>query len=147
MRDRIVARVHHRKTTDSSVVPTPAEPVTDAAPPVARVGGHDFSAISIAQLWSELPISEPGDPLEQEADRIADEVLGMSESATHMRSRREPQPLQALRVKAGGGDGNALDASTLALMTPRFGFDFSSVRIHADEQAAHAARSVNAKAY
>lgn len=43
--------------------------------------------------------------------------------------------------------GKPLDAATRAMMEPRFGHDFSQVRVHTDEQAAQAAQSVNAVAY
>jgi len=43
--------------------------------------------------------------------------------------------------------GKSLDAETRSLMEPRFGFDFSSVRVHNDEAAAKAARAVSANAY
>ncbi len=43
--------------------------------------------------------------------------------------------------------GKPLDAETRSLMEPRFGFDFSSVRVHNDETAAKAARAVSANAY
>jgi hypothetical protein len=43
--------------------------------------------------------------------------------------------------------GQPLDASTRAFMEPRFGHDFSDVRIHTDKKAADSARSVNARAY
>jgi len=43
--------------------------------------------------------------------------------------------------------GQPLDAATRASMEPRFGHDFSKVRIHADARANESARSVNALAY
>jgi len=43
--------------------------------------------------------------------------------------------------------GQPLDASTRAFMEPRFGHDFSRVRVHANTQAAKSARAVNALAY
>jgi hypothetical protein len=43
--------------------------------------------------------------------------------------------------------GQPLDAGTRAFMEPRFGHDFSQVRIHADTKAAESAREVNALAY
>jgi hypothetical protein len=43
--------------------------------------------------------------------------------------------------------GRPLDASTRAAMEPRFGHDFSNVRVHADDRAAESARAVNANAY
>ncbi len=43
--------------------------------------------------------------------------------------------------------GQPLDAATRAFMEPRFGHDFSRVRVHTDAKAAEAARAVNALAY
>jgi hypothetical protein len=43
--------------------------------------------------------------------------------------------------------GKPLDARTRAFMEPRFGHDFSNVRVHDDAQAAASARAVNAHAY
>lgn len=43
--------------------------------------------------------------------------------------------------------GRALDFATRAIMEPRFGHDFSLVRVHTDERAAESARGVNAFAY
>jgi len=43
--------------------------------------------------------------------------------------------------------GQPLDAATRAFMEPRFGHDFSQVRIHTDAKAAESARAVNALAY
>jgi hypothetical protein len=43
--------------------------------------------------------------------------------------------------------GQPLDASTRKLMEPRFGHDFSRVRVHTDSRAAGSAKAVNALAY
>jgi hypothetical protein len=43
--------------------------------------------------------------------------------------------------------GQPLDAGTRAFMEPRFGHNFSGVRVHTDARAAESARSVNALAY
>jgi hypothetical protein len=43
--------------------------------------------------------------------------------------------------------GQPLNASTRAFMEPRFGHDFSGVRVHTDTKAAESARAVNALAY
>jgi len=43
--------------------------------------------------------------------------------------------------------GQPLEASTRAFMEPRFGHDFSQVRMHTDAKAAESARAVNALAY
>src|SRR5215217_1559189 len=43
--------------------------------------------------------------------------------------------------------GQRLDPNTRAFMEPRFGHDFSQVRVHTDERAAASARAVDALAY
>lgn len=43
--------------------------------------------------------------------------------------------------------GERLDPATRAFMEPRFGHDFSEVRVHTDSRAAESARAVNALAY
>ena len=45
------------------------------------------------------------------------------------------------------GSGQPLDGATRAFMEPRFGHDFSAVRVHTDAQAAQSAAAVNALAY
>ena len=46
-----------------------------------------------------------------------------------------------------GNGGQPLDAATRAFMEPRFGFDFSRVRIHTDAHAAQSANAIQALAY
>lgn len=43
--------------------------------------------------------------------------------------------------------GQPLDANTRAFFEPRFGHDFSSVRVHTNQQASESAKSINADAY
>jgi hypothetical protein len=43
--------------------------------------------------------------------------------------------------------GRPLDPATRAFMEPRFGHDFSQVRVHTDEQAARAAAAIDASAF
>src|SRR5215212_3833407 len=46
-----------------------------------------------------------------------------------------------------GSQGRPLDSATRSFMEPRFGHDFSQVRLHADPNAAESAASVGAMAY
>jgi hypothetical protein len=43
--------------------------------------------------------------------------------------------------------GQPLDPATRAFMEPRFGHDFSKVRVHTDARAAESAKAVQARAY
>src|SRR5262249_11926631 len=44
--------------------------------------GHRFSTLAIQFPQTKLTVSQPGDPLEQEADRVANQVVG-GESLEH----------------------------------------------------------------
>src|SRR6185436_9144991 len=46
-----------------------------------------------------------------------------------------------------GSPGQPLDSATRAFMEPRFGYDFSRVRVHTDTRSEQSARDVNALAY
>jgi hypothetical protein len=109
---------------------------------------------------AKLEISEPGDSFELEADRVADRVMRMEDPDGVPAPSIGTQRALAQRKEAGAGvavpaqavataraSGQPLDAATRAFMEPRFGFDFSRVRIHADGDAARAARSLDARAY
>ena len=51
------------------------------------------------------------------------------------------------QINAIKGGGQPLAESERDYFEPRFGYDFGQVRVHADKQAAEAARAVDAKAY
>ncbi|MGH9562931.1 MAG: eCIS core domain-containing protein, partial [Terracidiphilus sp.] len=48
---------------------------------------------------------------------------------------------------ASRSSGQPLDAATRTFMEPRFGYDFSGVRVHTNARAVESARAVNAHAY
>ena len=121
---------------------------------------HDFASVRVhtdeavaAQAWdSRLPlhspvagavqakrvINEPGDTYEQEADRAAERVLNTARP-----------PGQRLERLPGGSQigGNPLSNDVLSFMEPRFGFDFSQVRVHTDLDAVRMSRNLNAQAF
>jgi hypothetical protein len=124
------------------------------------------------RLQAKLTINTPGDVHEQEADRVAGEVLRMPEPALQ-RAGGEESPkssgkesedgkLQASpgEAPATAGDpapeivhqvlrssGQPLDSSARGFMEPRFGQDFGGVRVHTDSHAAESAAAVGARAY
>lgn len=56
-------------------------------------------------------------------------------------------PLLANHINSLEGGGQPLPKSVRDFFEPRFGIDFSSVHVHADERAAESARAVSAQAY
>src|SRR5580700_3668275 len=110
--------------------------------------GTDFSRIPVhprglGALQAKLAINTPGDEYEQEADRISGQVMRMPEPRLP-RSHQEQDRLQTRSVQAGGAretlappivhdvlssPGRPLDATARAFFEPRFGYDFSQVRV------------------
>jgi hypothetical protein len=56
-------------------------------------------------------------------------------------------PYLESRINSVKGGGQALDPATRNFFEPRFGCDFSSVRVHTDGNALELARSINARAF
>jgi hypothetical protein len=121
--------------------------------------------VAVAAL-SRLPIARKAvrgsasDPLEHEADDVADRVMRSAPAGATVAAGDHP-PIQMKRAAgraADGGDraialqalgqrGMALPAEARSFFEPRFGHDFSRVRVHAGDQAAHAAHAVGARAF
>jgi hypothetical protein len=139
-------------------------------------------------IQRKLAIGSASDPLEAEADSVAEQVMRVprSKPASHTNTSA---PLSLQRKCACGGScskckgehsdedhgivqrksagsasvaetsappivhqvlrspGHALDNATRAFMEPRFGRDFSNVRIHTDSAASRSARDIQAHAY
>jgi len=93
-----------------------------------------------------LKISNPGDEHELAAGRIADHVMRSPEPAAH-HSTPSVRDDHSIISKALHSSGRPLDGETRAYMEPRFGRDFSNVRVHTDSTAAESAQAVGANAY
>ena len=184
---------------------------------------HDFSKIPVRlnssfPIQAKLKIGQPNDKYEQEADRVAEQVMRMPDprltssvgdlalanstnpssgsiqracascSAEYKTAEDESRPIEPanlcskcrtqeqeliqtkqinplIQTKTTGavtpdvtpsissgiqslqGRGQPLSRSERSFFEPRFGADFSGVRVHSDTRAANAARSVNARAF
>jgi hypothetical protein len=109
-------------------------------------------------LQTKLKVNEPGDSYEQEADRIADQVMGMPRqggvSGAPLRIQRlavrSPGRMEAAPAsveQALADTGRPLELTLKQDMEQRFGHDFSRVRVHSGAAAEQSARDVNAQAY
>jgi hypothetical protein len=131
----------------------------------------------IPAIQKKLTIGSADDPLEHEADRVADQVMQMAgpqlqrsrasggtpDSTGEFSVRRKNQFIVQRKCPQSSAEtpaivpssvhqvlslpGLPLDAATRAFLEPRFGHDFSRVRVHSDVGAAQSARALNAKAY
>lgn len=74
--------------------------------------------------------------------------LALHRSSDHSTTRdRDPESTSQIVGDVLRSPGEPLDSRTRAFFEPRFGHDFSRVRVHADRQAAESAAAVAAKAY
>lgn len=124
---------------------------------------YDFSRMSIrprprAEIQAKLIVNAPGDIYEQEADRIANQVIaapaniGLSCRPPHIQ-RFSGQPTERAAIAPASVDsvlaspGRPLEPTFRQEMEGRFGHDFSRVRVHSDAAAVQSAREANAYAY
>ena len=91
---------------------------------------------------AKLPVSHPGDPLEREADHVADLVMGAPERDPDAppTSSRPPGP------SPSAGGGRPLPDDVRSSFGSRFGHDFSRVRVHTDAHAPQVAALHQARA-
>jgi len=123
---------------------------------------EECSRSRLSGLQTKLAVSQPGDPHEQEADRIAGEVMRMSDPRSSIPHSDYPEAPSISRKPTGqsagwageslvnsviSSPGQPLDSKTRAFFEPRFGHHFGEVRVHADQAAAESAASVGARAY
>ena len=140
---------------------------------------HGFSQIPLhakarTMIQPKLTIDTAGDIFEQEADRVADQVIHLpepkpqcaavcsGECPDHQTMQVDPaeDSLWRRSNQASGlanispvvrgvirSTGQVLDPQDRAFFEPRFGYDFSGVQVHSDEKASESARVLNARAY
>jgi|GEM_PF-5261615 hypothetical protein len=109
-------------------------------------------------LQRKLTIGSSTDPLELEADRVANQVMA---APTHRVINSTAPRIQCSSGEQGGhvdaapasvdqalaNSGQPLEPALRQDMEQRFGQDFSRVRVHFDKAAQRSARDVNAHAY
>ncbi|MDM0033711.1 DUF4157 domain-containing protein [Variovorax sp. J22P271] len=130
---------------------------TFAAKPKAHPDLSPAASMRLGRLPPKSAIDPPGSAFEREADRVSERVTRMADAELPAAA-----PLRASRIGSGVREpvewppivrdvmqspGRPLDAPTRAFVEPRFGHDFSHVRLHTDAQAADSARRMNARAY
>lgn len=151
------------------------------------------SLVQSLRIQAKLTVGAPNDKYEQEADRVADQIMRMPEPiaigqapssapkqtpaiqrlCTECEDELQRQSLEEIdeeedkmlqakemsgqtpevsselegTINSLRGGGKPLSPSDRRFFEPRFGQDFSQVRIHADTKAAETAKAVNARAF
>ncbi len=127
-------------------------------------------------IQRKLAIGDADDPLEQEADAVADNIMRMPEQhfiqrkCAHCEEEEQVQrkplassitPFIQTKGADGGtasnsvtnqinttrGSGSSMDRPTQSFMESRFGTDFSNVKIHTGTDAVQMSRELNAQAF
>ena len=128
-------------------------------------------------VQAKLHVSKPGDPYEQEADRVASQIMRMpmpqnEHEVPCAACANGGAPCPACSAKRGGlvqrraaggsradgalvpdgfvsglGPGHPLHPATRAFFEQRFGHDFGDVRVHAGTAADRAAQRIDARAF
>lgn len=161
---------HQAQTDDGSTAISPLSARLNSA----RMPAHPNA---VGHLRPKLKVNTPGDRYEQEADRIAGEVMGMPGRALWREGSSRggdcptcpaeeagqlSPPIAAVENGTGGasetfapltapgvlrGPGQPLSGPARRFFEPRFGRDLSQVRVHTDPTAAEASRVLNARAF
>jgi hypothetical protein len=149
-----------------------------AALPVVKPGNSMQEEIPLMFLpiQRKLSIGAVDDPLEQEADAMADKVMRMPEQpfvqrkCSHCEDEEQVQmkPLASsitpfIQTKGGDGgtasdavtqqinstrgSGSNMDRPTQSFMESRFGTDFSNVKIHTGDEAVQMSSELSAQAF
>ncbi|MGB5818243.1 MAG: DUF4157 domain-containing protein [Saonia sp.] len=134
-----------------------------------HIGNSSVNSI----VQARLQVGAVNDPLEQQADKVADQVMRMPEnelvqrkcSACEEEDRIQRKPLAAFiqkkgargglqasesvsnRINASRGKGSPLPSSTKSFMESRYGSNFSNVNIHTGKEAVQMSRELGAKAF
>ncbi len=120
---------------------------------------------NVPAVQPKLSVSQPGDPYEVEADRVADEVMRMPGRATppedpdktpgdtisrlQRKGVNAPQttPQIETKIQQMRGGGRPLPDSERDFFEPRMGVDLSNVRVHSDGDAVQLSRDLQARAF
>ena len=165
-----------KATTEKSATKTTSVSQKSGSPFFAKAGGGDFFAPvrqgNATFVQAKPAVSKPGDKFEREADSVAERVMRMPGTRLVNEGRKIESQVEekiqrradadhpekesgtqvaddsthtAIRSKTGGG--MPLPLSVRNFMEPRFGNDFSNVRIHNDDQSSQLNRQLNARAF
>ena len=121
------------------------------------IGNQEIqSFFESGSIQAKLNISRPEDIYEQEADRIAKNIVNTDTSRKAKINHKKPRSgtknisvnsNSELKIKGLKGKGNPLNKSIREYFEPRFGVDLGNVKIHTDSNANQLANSINAKAF
>jgi hypothetical protein len=160
------ARASQKKTEVYRIADSPAEKILFLQRTIGNKAVERL--LKSRALQAKLKVSQPGDKYEQEADRVAQQVMRMPEPAVQRKTgcpfakgsscefiqtkevsseTTQSSPAVESQINSLRGGGQPLPESVSAFFEPRFGQDFSKVRVHSGAAAEQSAKEVNANAF
>nr|MBX2828531.1 DUF4157 domain-containing protein [Flavobacteriaceae bacterium] len=154
--------------------PTPKPPISThkRAHFISNAKQPETPFFSPAFIQPKLAIGQVNDSYEQEADNIANKVVGTGTQYNSLVSQISPLTASApqrkttnthgsnsnpkngmassqleSKIQSSKGGGNAMDTDTQTEMSQKFGTNFGAVRIHTDPTAIQMNRELGAKAF
>jgi len=106
-------------------------------------GNREMNHQMVAQAEKKSFRPSAGGLLQRKCDRCREKEKTLQRSAVGS----APETVPPIVHEVLRSPGQPLDVATRAFMEPRFGHDFSQVRVHTDAKAAESVRSVNALAF
>lgn len=145
----------------------------DALPVAQKSGDLYNGSLQYLPVQRKLNIGSVDDPLEHEADAMANKVMRMPEKSFIQRKcahceeeeKAQHKPVETFiqkketvgnniesdtisnQIQSTKGGGNSMSDTTKSFMENRFGADFSSVKIHNGSYASQLSSELNAKAF
>ena len=149
--------VVHRQTEEDEAVQAKALPIY--SPQVARVSPISVGSAhqSIQRLCTECAEEKHQEEGKPEMAQRKQARYQLHDDSDEEEQRVQPKgvntptpqvtPSVAANIHALNHGGSPLPKTTRAFFEPRFGVDFSGVRVHTGSQAAETAKSINARAF
>ncbi len=158
-------------STAAAAVASRVLSVPDTEPGFSELDKESLQRLPVQR---KLSIGSPDDPLEHEADAMADKVMRMPENSFIQRKCAECEEEEKLqrkplassvtpfiqakesdtasdnisqKINSTRGGGSSMDSSTKSFMESRFGADFSGVKIHTGSYSAQMSKELNAQAF
>jgi hypothetical protein len=114
-------------------------------------GSEPFFSAAPVSVQAKTEVSQPGDPLEKEADMTADRIMAKSEPGGTSQSAGENPGISSAAPTSpetsGITGGNPMNTATREKMEDAFGTDFSGVKVHTGPEAVSMNRSLGAQAF
>jgi hypothetical protein len=131
----------YEQEADSMAAKVMAMPDSAIKPPIQRQTGEETEAVQMQPLVNSITPLVQRSPGEEEEVQMKSEVQRASDGSSVASGNVENQ------LAGSKGGGSPLPDDVRSFMEPRFGADFSSVRVHTDSNAVQMNKELGAQAF